>query len=75
LGIPEGERERVFDMFYRLKNASINGEGGGESGGAGLGLSICRGFIEAHHGKIIARSGEGGIGTSIAIRLPIKAMN
>ena len=64
-GIPDNERERVFDMFYRIKKETFNG--------AGLGLSICRGFIEGHHGKIIARSGEGGVGTSIIIRLPIRA--
>jgi two-component system sensor histidine kinase KdpD len=61
-GIPEDERERVFDMFYRLKSGSISG--------AGLGLSICRGFIEAHQGSIIALPGDGGTGTNVVIRLP-----
>jgi two-component system sensor histidine kinase KdpD len=64
-GIPESERERVFDMFYRLKSGSISG--------AGLGLSICRGFIEAHQGSITAKTGDYGKGTSIIIRVPVKA--
>ena len=63
-GIPESERERVFDMFYRIKKT-------GTVAGAGLGLSICRGFVEAHQGHITAQSGENGMGTSIIIRLPI----
>jgi two-component system sensor histidine kinase KdpD len=61
-GIPEGEHERVFDMFYRIKKGSVSG--------AGLGLSICRGFIEAHMGHISAHSGNDGTGTNIVIRLP-----
>ena len=63
-GIPESERERVFDMFYRIKAAQ------GATHGAGLGLSICRGFIEAHKGRIVADTGEGGVGTKIMIYLP-----
>ncbi len=64
-GIPLSERERVFDMFYRLK-AEIN-----VPGGVGLGLSICRGLVEAHGGQIIATTGQDNIGTSIIIRLPL----
>jgi two-component system sensor histidine kinase KdpD len=68
-GIPESERERVFDMFYRIKSGATQSG----AGGAGLGLSICRGFIEAHQGQISARQGEDGVGTKIVIRLPLKA--
>ena len=63
-GIPEEERERVFDMFYRVKV-------GAAPSGAGLGLAICRGFIEAHEGRIAAHSGHDGVGTQIVVRLPI----
>lgn len=64
-GIPEEERERVFDMFYRVK------VGAGQTSGAGLGLAISRGFIEAHGGRILAQPGPDGIGTQIVLRLPI----
>ena len=64
-GIPEEERERVFDMFYRVKIGST------PSSGAGLGLAISRGFIEAHGGRIMAQPGIDGIGTQIVIRLPV----
>jgi len=70
VGIPESERQRVFDMFYRVKKNILSME---PIAGAGLGLSICRGFIEAHNGSIVAQEGEGGVGTSIVITLPIKA--
>lgn len=43
-GFPAEETEKVFEKFYRLKNAS--------AGGTGLGLSIVRGFVEAHQGKV-----------------------
>jgi two-component system sensor histidine kinase KdpD len=64
-GSPEEEHERVFDMFYRVK------VGASPAPGAGLGLAICRGFIEAHEGRIAAQSGPDGIGTQIVIKLPI----
>jgi two-component system sensor histidine kinase KdpD len=64
-GIPEEERERVFDMFYRVKIGSA------PTSGVGLGLAICRGFIEAHEGRISAQSGPDGVGTQIVLRLPI----
>ncbi len=64
-GIPDEERERVFDMFYRVK------VGATPASGAGLGLAICRGFIEAHEGRIAAQPGTEGVGTQIVIRLPI----
>jgi len=68
-GIPESERERVFDMFYRIKKGNTLAS---PVAGAGLGLSICRGFIEAHQGTISAQPGEDGVGTSIVIRLPVR---
>lgn len=43
-GFPESEIEFAFDKFYRLPNT--------KTGGSGLGLSIVKGFIEAHNGSI-----------------------
>ena len=64
-GIPEAERERVFDMFYRVR------EGDGAGKGTGLGLAIARGILEAHGGTIRALSGREGRGTRIEIGLPL----
>lgn len=67
-GIPEPDRERVFDMFYRVRRA------GGDPSGTGLGLAICRGIVEAHGGSIVAQAGStDGSGTTIRIALPIDA--
>jgi two-component system sensor histidine kinase KdpD len=51
-GIPVGEEARIFDKFYRAKPA--------REGGVGLGLTICRGIIEAHGGRIWAENRRGG---------------
>jgi two-component system sensor histidine kinase KdpD len=47
-GFPSKELDRVFDKFYRIH--------GSKSGGSGLGLSIVRGFVEAHGGTIALRN-------------------
>ncbi len=44
-GVPAGEEQRVFDKFFR-------GHPEGATGGAGLGLAICRAILEAHRGQI-----------------------
>jgi two-component system sensor histidine kinase KdpD len=63
-GIPEADRTRVFDMFYRAEAADAT------TAGTGLGLSICRGIVEAHGGTIKAEAGVHGAGTCIVIVLP-----
>lgn len=62
-GIPEEARERVFDPFVRLH---------GGSGGAGLGLAICRSIVEAHGGGIRIGVGAGG-GARVSFTLPLPA--
>ncbi len=51
-GIPSGEEARIFDKFYRGRLA--------REGGVGLGLTICRGIVEAHGGRIWAENRSGG---------------
>jgi signal transduction histidine kinase len=58
-GIPEDKLKKVFEPFYSSK-----------SGGMGMGLSIARTIIEAHHGLIWAKNRDHG-GASFRIRLPL----
>ncbi|MDH7795076.1 MULTISPECIES: sensor histidine kinase KdpD [unclassified Beijerinckia] len=64
-GIPLEDREKVFDMFHRLRQED------GQPAGTGLGLAIVRGLVEAHGGTVEAQTGDDGIGTTIRLRLPI----
>jgi K+-sensing histidine kinase KdpD len=59
-GIPEGDRERIFEPFNRLGN---RGEG------SGLGLAIARGFIEANGGEVAVESLPGQ-GSSFVVSFP-----
>ncbi len=61
-GIPLGEEVRIFDKFYRAKAA--------REGGVGLGLTICRGIIEAHGGRIWAEN-RGGGGAVFRFAIPL----
>ena len=64
-GIPAADRDKVFDMFYRVR------AGDGQKAGTGLGLAICRGILEAHGGSIKAQSAKAdGSGTEIVVMLP-----
>lgn len=63
-GIPPEQRHRVFDLFQRAE------PGDTAVAGAGLGLSICKGFVEAMGGTISAKEGPDGAGTRIEIELP-----
>ena len=70
-GIPPEDLPRVFDRFYRGDAARTRGQAGEGllSGGAGLGLAIARGLVEAHGGRIWAESVLGQ-GTTIRFALP-----
>ena len=62
-GLKPGEERRVFDKFYR-------GTDHAGPPGFGLGLTVCRGIVEAHGGTIEAASRPGG-GAVITVRLPL----
>lgn len=64
-GIPEDERARIFDRFTRLDGARTR-----DNGGAGIGLSIVRTIVEAHHGTVWAGDAPGG-GARMTIELPL----
>ena len=61
-GLPAEELPRAFDKFRRGDSAG---------NGLGLGLSICKGLVEAHRGSIVAENRSGG-GLRVVIRLPIQ---
>ena len=64
-GIPEGDLTRVFDPSFRGEPARTPSE----NGGAGLGLAIARGIVEAHHGDISVRNE--GTGCRFTVKLPL----
>ena len=63
-GLSPETADRVFDKFYRANDR--------KAGGLGLGLSIARGFVEAHGGKLTAENRDGG-GARFTIALPVRA--
>ncbi len=65
-GIAPEDLPHVFDRFYRADKSRTR-----QSGGSGLGLAIARSLVEAHGGRIEARS-EAGHGTSMIMHLPIQ---
>lgn len=46
-GVPEDDRERIFDRFARLDEGRAR-----DAGGSGLGLAIVKEIVQAHHGKV-----------------------
>ncbi len=69
-GIPPLELNHIFESFYRGKQG-INGyEVTSPNGGSGLGLAVCKGFIEAHGGRIWAEN-QDGRGARLQFTLPL----
>jgi signal transduction histidine kinase len=62
-GISEDNLKRIFDPFFTTKEVGK---------GTGLGLSICYGIVEAHGGRIYARS-KLGQGATVVVEIPIVA--
>lgn len=65
IGIPIEERSLVFDKFYRGKALDP------ALSGTGLGLTLCKAFIEAHGGSISLKDLVGNQGTLFVIELPL----
>lgn len=65
IGIPAEDQKHIFEDFFRARNAK-------EVGGAGLGLSIARKIVDAHHGQIWVESpyAEGKSGTRFTVVIP-----
>jgi two-component system OmpR family sensor kinase len=62
IGIPEVDRGRVFERYYRGNNTS-------GIGGSGVGLSLVKSIVELHRGAISLQSTEGE-GSRFTLRLP-----
>jgi two-component system OmpR family sensor kinase len=67
-GIPGELQARIFERFFRADKARSRGEG--DSGGAGLGLSIARWIAEAHHGRLELTKSDAA-GTTFTAWLPV----
>jgi two-component system sensor histidine kinase KdpD len=62
-GLPPGEEQHIFDKFYRVPRLT-------QPGGSGLGLTISRGLVEAHGGRMWADNRPGG-GLAVRFTLPL----
>jgi two-component system OmpR family sensor kinase len=61
-GIPEPDRARVFDRFYRVPGTA--------STGSGIGLALVRAIAERHRGRVELATGPGGAGLAVRVVLP-----
>lgn len=66
IGIPESEKENIFQKFFRASNAMKT-----ETEGSGLGLFVAKNIVEAHSGRIWFESQEGQ-GTTFYFTLPLR---
>jgi signal transduction histidine kinase len=66
IGIPEAERQRVFDAFYQVDSSSTR-----EQGGTGLGLSIVKRLVEGHDGTVHVEANQPQ-GTVFVVCIPLR---
>jgi heavy metal sensor kinase len=69
-GIPAGQQPRIFERFFRTDKARSRSEG--ETGGAGLGLSIARWIAEAHHGQLVLTHSDSS-GSTFTLTIPVNS--
>jgi signal transduction histidine kinase len=68
-GIPEAERGRVFDRFYRVQESRDR-----ETGGTGLGLPIVRDIVSSHDGRVqLLDRADGAPGLRAVVLLPARS--
>ena len=76
-GIPDADRERVFDVAWRGVNArtpAAPGEVDDRTARAGLGLAIVKGIVEAHRGQVTVENLDSpAAGCRFLVRLPSPA--
>ncbi len=65
-GIPEGERDQIFQRFYKGSNPGT----WKDSANSGLGLTICKEIVEAHQGTIEVKSSVGR-GSTFVVAIPL----
>jgi signal transduction histidine kinase len=65
-GLPDGDRERIFEPF-----AQANGSDAQKKGGLGLGLALVRNLTEIHNGSVRAESDGRGRGSRFVVQLPL----
>lgn len=63
-GVPESEREAIFQPYVRGDRAGRRG--------TGLGLAVCRAIAQAHGGQLVLRPRAGGGGSSFCLQLPVE---
>src|SRR5215218_6008518 len=67
-GVPEADRERIFDRFTQLERSSLR-----RSGGVGLGLYIARQLARSQDGDLLVVDPAGGRGARFELHLPLLA--
>lgn len=65
VGVTDSEKELIFERFHQSKKKSIEGVEG-----TGIGLTLCKEFVELHNGKIYVKSNNGQ-GSVFVVLLPI----
>jgi two-component system OmpR family sensor kinase len=62
-GVPEEDRQRVFDRFYRREASHTSG--------SGLGLAIVKNIAERHHAEVLLQNREPGPGLRVRLAFPL----